>query len=45
MLLIGLFAHYSWNKETGLEKGTVFFFFHGSVVLAAAHALALLLFC
>lgn len=27
MLLIGLFAHYSWNKETGLEKGTVFFFF------------------
>ena len=44
MLLIGLFAHYSWNKETGLEKGTVFFF-NGSVVLAAAHALALLLFC
>lgn len=32
----GLFAHYSWNKETGLEKGTSFF--HGSVVLAAAHA-------
>lgn len=25
MLLIGLFAHYSWNKETGLEKGTGFF--------------------
>ena len=25
MLLIGLFAHYSWNKETGLEKGTVLF--------------------
>lgn len=39
MLLIGLFAHYSWNKETGPEKGLVC---HGPVVLAAAHALALL---
>lgn len=27
------------------RKGDCFFFFHGSVVLAAAHALALLLFC
>lgn len=38
MLLIGLFAHYFWNKETALEKGAVF---QGSVILAAAHALLL----
>lgn len=38
MLLIGLFAHYSWNKETGLENGAVF---HGSLIFPAVHALLL----